>query len=176
MQSPATLQLQSRRAMPLVRCSGATAAGGAAPQPPSLPLLRLTALAAGAVAAARRSLAAASADAARAAAEQDINGQIRQSVKQMRMLALVAPFAAVSGSTDTFMIITRAVASFIKLYLLLLFVRVLLSWFPTFEWWEQQPFSALRQVRGGARGGRPAAGGGEGRTRAAGEQAQLHAW
>ncbi|EFN52481.1 hypothetical protein CHLNCDRAFT_15532, partial [Chlorella variabilis] len=48
--------------------------------------------------------------------------------------------------TDTFMIITRAVASFIKLYLLLLFVRVLLSWFPTFQWWEQQPFSALRQV------------------------------
>lgn len=44
------------------------------------------------------------------------------------------------------MIITRAVASFIKLYLLLLFVRVLLSWFPTFQWWEQQPFAALRQV------------------------------
>ena len=33
-----------------------------------------------------------------------------------------------------------------QLYLLLLFVRVLLSWFPTFQWWEQQPFLALRQV------------------------------
>jgi hypothetical protein len=79
-------------------------------------------------------------------AEQDLEAQMKVALKQMRMLTLVAPFAAVSGSTDTFMIITRAVASFIKLYLLLLFVRVLLSWFPTFQWWEQQPFSALRQV------------------------------
>lgn len=47
---------------------------------------------------------------------------------------------------QTFFIITKAVASFIKLYLLLLFVRVLLSWFPTFTWWEQQPWLALRQV------------------------------
>lgn len=34
----------------------------------------------------------------------------------------------------------------LQLYLLLLFVRVLLSWFPTFTWWEQQPWLALRQV------------------------------
>jgi YggT family protein len=77
---------------------------------------------------------------------EDLNSQIKQSVKSMRMLAMVVPFAAVSGSTDTFFIITKAVASFIKLYLLLLFVRVLLSWFPTFTWWEQQPWLALRQV------------------------------
>jgi len=77
---------------------------------------------------------------------EDLNAQIKQSVRSMRMLALVVPFAAVSGSTDTFFIITKAVASFIKLYLLLLFVRVLLSWFPTFTWWEQQPWLALRQV------------------------------
>lgn len=77
---------------------------------------------------------------------EDLNAQIKQSVKSMRMLAMVVPFAAVSGSTDTFFIITKAVASFIKLYLLLLFVRVLLSWFPTFTWWEQQPWLALRQV------------------------------
>lgn len=77
---------------------------------------------------------------------EELNAQIKQSVKSMRMLAMVVPFAAVSGSTDTFFIITKAVASFIKLYLLLLFVRVLLSWFPTFTWWEQQPWLALRQV------------------------------
>jgi len=77
---------------------------------------------------------------------QDINAQIKDSVKSMRMLAMVIPFAAVSGSTDTFFIITKAVASFIKLYLLLLFVRVLLSWFPTFTKWEEQPWLALRQV------------------------------
>ncbi len=40
---------------------------------------------------------------------------------------------------------SRAVGSFIKLYLLLLFVRVLLSWFPKFEW-DTQPWLALRQV------------------------------
>lgn len=33
-----------------------------------------------------------------------------------------------------------------QLYLLLLFVRVLLSWFPNFSW-ENQPWLALRQVR-----------------------------
>lgn len=33
-----------------------------------------------------------------------------------------------------------------QVYLLLLFIRVLLSWFPTFTWWDQQPWLALRQV------------------------------
>lgn len=46
-----------------------------------------------------------------------INAQIKENVKSLRMLALVMPFAAVSGSTDTFFIITKAVASFIKVRL-----------------------------------------------------------
>lgn len=33
----------------------------------------------------------------------------------------------------------------VQLYLLLLFIRVLLSWFPVFSW-ENQPWLALRQV------------------------------
>lgn len=37
-----------------------------------------------------------------------------------------------------------------QLYLLLLFLRVLLSWFPTFDW-MQQPWLALRQVRAATR-------------------------
>jgi YggT family protein len=78
--------------------------------------------------------------------EEEVNREVRKSAATMRTLVLVAPFAAVSGSADTFFIITKAVASFIKLYLLLLFVRVLLSWFPTFTWWETQPWLALRQV------------------------------
>lgn len=139
----------SSRAVLSVRCSSA-AAGAGRPPLPTAPLLRLTAAAAGLVQRGAAAARAAAAEAARQTAEQDINAQIRASMKQMRMLALVAPFTAASGSTDTFMIITRAVASFIKLYLLLLFVRVLLSWFPTFQWWEQQPFSALRQVGGSA--------------------------
>lgn len=74
---------------------------------------------------------------------------VRQSVSGAKALALAAaPFAAVSaggGAGTTFLLITRAVASFIKMYLLLLFLRVLLSWFPTFDW-NNQPWLALRQV------------------------------
>lgn len=139
----------SRRLVAAPRCSS-SAAAAAAPGRPLLPsgaLLRLTAAAAGVVRSGVAAMRAAAAEASRQVAEQDVNAQIRDSVKQMKVLALVAPFAAVSGGADTFMIITRAVASFIKLYLLLLFVRVLLSWFPTFAWWENQPFAALRQVR-----------------------------
>jgi uncharacterized protein YggT (Ycf19 family) len=33
-----------------------------------------------------------------------------------------------------------------QIYLLLLFLRVLLSWFPAFNW-ERQPWLALRQVQ-----------------------------
>ena len=42
-------------------------------------------------------------------------------------------------------VITQSVASFIKLYLLLLFVRVLLTWFPNVNW-MRQPWTMLRQV------------------------------
>ena len=42
-------------------------------------------------------------------------------------------------------LITQSVASFIKLYLLLLFVRVLLTWFPNVNW-MRQPWTMLRQV------------------------------
>jgi len=78
---------------------------------------------------------------------QAVNAQIKGSVRNMRTLMLVAPFAAISNSSvHTLLLITRAVSSFIKLYLLLLFMRVLLSWFPAFNW-EDQPWLALRQVR-----------------------------
>jgi len=43
-----------------------------------------------------------------------VNLQIQQSARQLRILAAVAPFAAVSGSADTLFIVTKAVASFIK--------------------------------------------------------------
>jgi len=42
-------------------------------------------------------------------------------------------------------LISQSVASFIKLYLLLLFVRVLLTWFPNVNW-MRQPWAMLRQV------------------------------
>ncbi len=151
---PRAARMSGRLLTVVPRCSSSgAAAAGSRPSLPSAALLQLTSAAAGVVRAGVASMHAAAAVAARQVAEQDVNAQIRDGVKQMRVLALVAPFAAVSGGTDTFMIITRAVASFIKLYLLLLFVRVLLSWFPTFAWWENQPFAALRQVGySGARG------------------------
>ena len=62
----------------------------------------------------------------------------------------VEPFASTHDrSAETLILVSRAVGSFIKLYLLLLFVRVLLSWFPKFEW-DTQPWLALRQVCSGS--------------------------
>jgi uncharacterized protein YggT (Ycf19 family) len=112
----------------------------------SNPIIRLAATASSMINNTMNRMKAAAAESTKNVDEAQLNQQIKDSVKNMRMLALIAPFAAVSGSADTFYIITKAVASFIKLYLLLLFVRVLLSWFPTFTWWEQQPWLALRQV------------------------------
>merc|ERR1719191_674084 len=43
------------------------------------------------------------------------------------------------------LLVTKAFASFIKMYLLLLFLRVLLTWFPSFNW-DIQPWISLRQV------------------------------
>jgi uncharacterized protein YggT (Ycf19 family) len=68
--------------------------------------------------------------------------------QRMKLGASVVPvFAAISSSTAsaTLPLITSAVASFIKLYLLLLFVRVLLTWFPNVDWMGQ-PWVTLRQV------------------------------
>lgn len=75
-----------------------------------------------------------------------VGSDIKSSVRDLRRLAVVMPLAAISNSSiHTLLLLTRAVSSFIKLYLLLLFMRVLLSWFPTFNW-EGQPWLALRQV------------------------------
>lgn len=42
-------------------------------------------------------------------------------------------------------LIVQSIGQFINLYLLLLFIRVLLSWFPNVNWMNQ-PFAALSQV------------------------------
>ena len=89
-----------------VRC----AASAAGKPPVTGPILQLAGAAVGLVQRAASAVRLAAAEAARQTAEQNVNDQIRQSVKQMRMLAVVAPFAAVTGSTDTFLVITRASA------------------------------------------------------------------
>ncbi|CAL5226826.1 g9689 [Coccomyxa viridis] len=74
-----------------------------------------------------------------------LNKSIKQSVRHFHMLGAIAPFAAASGGANTFLLLTKAMARFIKIYLLLLFLRVLLSWFPAFNW-ERQPWLGLRQM------------------------------
>ena len=59
-------------------------------------------------------------------------------------MPLFAAFSTASTGA-TLQLITSAVSSFIKLYLLLLFVRVLLTWFPNVDWMAQ-PWVTLRQV------------------------------
>jgi YggT family protein len=73
--------------------------------------------------------------------------QVRRHVRSMRTLAAVAPLASITstGSEHVLLLLTRSVASFIKLYLLFLFMRVLLSWFPAFNW-DRQPWLTLRQL------------------------------
>lgn len=40
---------------------------------------------------------------------------------------------------------TEVLASFVNIYLILLFIRVLLTWFPNVSW-NSQPFASLSQV------------------------------
>ena len=188
--APMKVYLPSRRVTSCTMRVQCNALGGQPSQPwNSNPIVRLAATASAMINSTMHRMKAAAVESTKNIDEAELNQQIKDSVKNMRMLALIAPFAAVSGSADTFYIITKAVASFIKvsletrsiqvptsfneftffqfpaspseihlsifslftpsplqLYLLLLFVRVLLSWFPTFTWWEQQPWLALRQV------------------------------
>jgi YggT family protein len=145
--APMKVQFQPRRVASCAMRVQCNALGNQPSQPwNSNPIIRLAATASSMINNTMNRMKAAAAESTKNVDEAQLNQQIKDSVKNMRMLALIAPFAAVSGSADTFYIITKAVASFIKLYLLLLFVRVLLSWFPTFTWWEQQPWLALRQV------------------------------
>ena len=94
-------------------------------------------------------------------ASQELNQQAKVLRTQFKVYRMALPFAAVSSTTNTFVLVSKAIGSFVKvcvvchhqpthtppsqLYLLLLFVRVLLSWFPNFSW-ENQPWLALRQV------------------------------
>ena len=60
---------------------------------------------------------------------------------------VIAVIGAVMSYKERKMValVTQAVGSFIKLYLLMLFVRVLLTWFPNVDW-MRQPWAILRQV------------------------------
>ncbi|MEH2241740.1 YggT family protein [Nostoc sp.] len=42
-------------------------------------------------------------------------------------------------------LLINTLASFIQIYIILLIIRVLLTWFPTINWYNQ-PFAALSQI------------------------------
>lgn len=79
--------------------------------------------------------------------DQEKNAQIKQTVRNMRALCVVAPFAQLQPqlNVNSFDIIGATLSNFVGVYLLCLFSRVLLSWFPVFNW-ERQPWLAVRQV------------------------------
>lgn len=80
--------------------------------------------------------------------KKDADELVKRHVRSMRTLAAIAPLASVTssgGGEHVLLLLTRSIASFIKLYLLFLFMRVLLSWFPAFNW-DRQPWLTLRQL------------------------------
>ncbi len=48
-------------------------------------------------------------------------------------------------SMNSIALLTSTLATFISIYTILLIVRVLLTWFPTIDWYSQ-PFAALSQI------------------------------
>lgn len=79
--------------------------------------------------------------------EQSAAGKDLVSKLDFQDATVVAIVAAAMSYKERKMValITQAVGSFIKLYLLLLFVRVLLTWFPNVDW-MRQPWAILRQI------------------------------
>lgn len=52
---------------------------------------------------------------------------------------------AVFSPSDLVGLVIRTLGTFIAIYTILLVIRVLLTWFPTINWFDQ-PFAALRQI------------------------------
>mmetsp|Transcript_19389 Transcript_19389/g.35006 ORF Transcript_19389/g.35006 Transcript_19389/m.35006 type:complete len:234 (+) Transcript_19389:69-770(+) len=61
------------------------------------------------------------------------------------LVACALPLAKIALKTDYSLQMARAVHSFIRLYLLFIFIRVLLTWFPSLDW-NVQPFVIIRLV------------------------------
>jgi YggT family protein len=52
---------------------------------------------------------------------------------------------AVFSPSDLVGLVIRTLGTFIAIYTILLVIRVLLTWFPAINWFDQ-PFAALRQI------------------------------
>lgn len=113
--APTKVQFRPKRVASCTMRVQCSALGGQPSQPwNSNPIIRLAATASSMINSTIYRMKAAAVESTKNVDEAQLNQQIKDSVKNMRMLALIAPFAAVSGSADTFYIITKAVASFIK--------------------------------------------------------------
>lgn len=80
----------------------------------------------------------------------EINRQIRDMGRNLRVMAMVAaPFAKAASSESLSAVYARtfekAAFGFAKMYLFCLFMRVLLSWFPGIDW-NAQPWTFLRLI------------------------------
>ena len=49
------------------------------------------------------------------------------------------------SSTSPTLLLVNTLATFISIYSVLLIIRILLTWFPTIDWYNQ-PFAALSQI------------------------------
>jgi YggT family protein len=47
--------------------------------------------------------------------------------------------------TSPFALLIQTIATFLSIYSILLFIRILLTWFPNIDWFAQ-PFAALSQI------------------------------
>ncbi|GIL83475.1 hypothetical protein Vretimale_11169 [Volvox reticuliferus] len=81
--------------------------------------------------------------------QQDWQQQVKEVRKHTRLLAFVLPlakaFAAESLTSVYARTFERAAFGFAKMYLFCLFMRVLLSWFPSIDW-NAQPWAFLRLI------------------------------
>lgn len=79
----------------------------------------------------------------------DVREQLRAQMNNMRLMAFIAPFAKAAASESLTAVYTRtferAAFGFAKMYLFCLFMRVLLSWFPSIDW-NAQPWTFLRLI------------------------------
>jgi YggT family protein len=71
-------------------------------------------------------------------------------MRQMRMFAIVAPFAAMDASAGSFatniwLPFWQALFGFTNFYLFILFMRVLLSWFPALDW-SRNPWLIVKVI------------------------------
>ncbi|GAX73144.1 hypothetical protein CEUSTIGMA_g597.t1 [Chlamydomonas eustigma] len=78
-----------------------------------------------------------------------VQQQLKQLYSHARVMAFLAPLAKAASSDSLTAVYTRtferAAFGFAKMYLFLLFMRVLLSWFPSIDW-NANPWTFLRLI------------------------------